>query len=66
MNKQEAIDAMLLGLKVTHRYMSDDEYVTSDPDGLVYTFEDGVSQKAAEFWSFRPQPQWDTDWELFK
>jgi len=40
MTKEEAIQALNEGKKVTHRYFSDDEWVEKLADGR-YRFEDG-------------------------
>ncbi len=61
MSKDEAIQALMSGKKVRHRYFSDDESV-SIVDGK-YKFEDGVAMSEFEFWQLRPDECWLTDWE---
>lgn len=64
MTKQEAIQAMKSGKKVTHRYFTPDEYLFMNIEN-EYTFEDGVSCSAQEFWKNRTAEYWETDWEIF-
>ena len=64
MSKQEAIEAMVRGQKVRHRYFSDNEWVTMQDGRLL--FEDGVRCSVTMFWSDRKDVQWETDWELFE
>jgi len=51
MNKQEAIEAMKAGKKVTHRYFSSDEWMTIK-DGKIET-EEGYLHNSIQFWSYR-------------
>lgn len=62
MTKQEAIAAMKEGYKVTHRYFSDDEWVTME--GSKFLFEDGCKVPYDLFWQDRISPAWDIDWEI--
>lgn len=48
MTRQEAISQMRNGVKVTHRYFSDNEWVTMQ-DGLIVT-EEGYKVPPNEFW----------------
>jgi len=63
MNKQEAIIAMQEGKKVTHRYFSTDEWMTMKAGMIV--LEDGVICPPEEFWQWRTDPCWDSEYELF-
>lgn len=70
MDKQQAIEAMLKGKKVTHRYFDPNEWVRMT-DGHTVETEDGVSYSAALFWSIREYDKssienWGKDWSLFK
>lgn len=65
MTKQEAIQLMKEGKKVTHIYFSDNEWVTMLPDGR-YTFEDNCICSAVGFWHDRQSTQFQTDWSEFK
>lgn len=64
MTKDEVITWMRLGAKCEHKYFSTGEWVTIKEDGETYLFEDGVECSEEEFWNFRTEPYWDTDWEF--
>ncbi len=64
LSKSEAIQAMREGKKVTHRYFSNDEWVTLTATGL-YLFEDGVVCPSLLFWQDRQGEYWETDWSLY-
>jgi len=64
MNKQQAIDAMRRGHKVTHRFFGDKEWLKMRSD-FVYEFEDGFTCSASEFWKYRIEATWNEDWEIF-
>ena len=51
------------GKKVTHRYFSDDEWMTIE-DGVI-VLEDGVRCRQADFWSLRTSEAWNDGYELF-
>jgi hypothetical protein len=51
MTKQEAIQAMTAGRKVTHTYFTDNEWVSIKGD--VFVFEDGVKCPPWLFWMDR-------------
>jgi hypothetical protein len=65
MTKQEAIEAMQRGEKVTHRYFSDGESMTMIGPATLQ-FEDGVKCSFGLFWYDRPGKEWNNDWELIK
>lgn len=65
MNKQEAIEALLQGKKLTHDYFSDDEYITM-PNPYTMRMEDGAEIDADTFWSDRPHPNWDEGWNIYE
>lgn len=65
MTKDEAIQAMKQGKKVTHRYFASDEYVCIKTED-EFTFEDGVTCSPQEFFSTRNHRDWETDWEIFQ
>lgn len=64
MNKQEAIQAMLEGKKVTHLYFSNDEWVTMENGQIL--LEDGVRCSPNEFWRWRTDAMWETDWSIYE
>ena len=68
MTKEEAIQAMLDGKKVTHRYFEKGEYMfLSDKKTNTYQFEDGCEIDAVDFWrSHRNDECWEEDWEIFE
>ena len=66
LTKQDAIEAMELGYKVTHSSMS--------PNERIYLIGDGVNTElesimffdfAKEFWQDRNHPNFDKDWAIF-
>lgn len=65
MTKEEAIQAMKEGKKVTHRYFSENEWILYDYDTLKILTEEGYRHNPIEFWSFRQGPEWEQDWELW-
>lgn len=65
MTKQEAIQAMKEGKKVTHIHFLKSEWVKSDPTGSFYEFEDGVKCDSNFFWMDRKQESWNEDWSLY-
>lgn len=64
MTKEEAIVMMKAGKMLTHRHFSSDEWVTMN--GNQFFFEDGVQCSQYEFWRWRTDVSWDTDWEIFE
>ena len=65
MTKQEAIEAMREGKKVTHRYFSSDEWMTIKA-GNIITFEDGGSGFINEFFDDRIDSSWEEGYSLFE
>jgi hypothetical protein len=64
MTKQEAIEQMKKGVKVTHRFFSQKEWITMQGNLFIIT-EEGYRCPAEEFWFYRTSIQWETDWEVF-
>lgn len=64
MTKLEAIQAMRDGKKVRHYYFSPDEWMSLTSGGN-FLLEDGVVCIPAEFWFWRTEKEWDTDWEIY-
>lgn len=64
MSKDEAIEVMKLGAKVTHQYFSIDEWITMKK-GLIVT-EEGYAVNPEEFWSYRTDEYWETGWREYK
>jgi len=65
MTKQEAIEQMKLGHKLTHRHFTDEEWVKSNQTGTIFILEDGVECSPQEFWKWRTDESWNADWDLF-
>lgn len=57
MSKEEAIQAMKEGKKVTHRFFSSDEWMTIENGFLL--LEDGVRISLEDFFNFRSDSLWD-------
>jgi acyl-coenzyme A synthetase/AMP-(fatty) acid ligase len=64
MTKQEAMEAIQNGEKVTHQYFSKEEYLYKRDDGAVVS-EDGY-KVTLDFWSYRTDPEWQINWSIFK
>lgn len=63
MNKQEAIQAMMEGKKVRHRFFTSDEFIIMDKHWNIIT-EEGYSTPEANFWTDRISDAWERDWEI--
>lgn len=64
MTKAEAIAAMQEGKKVTHRFFLPTEFIKFSENGSIET-EEGYLVTPLVFWSYRREPYWETDWELY-
>ena len=64
MTKAEAIQAMLEGKRVTHKYFTPEEWVSME-DGMIVT-EDGYNFDPDEFWMRRFGTIFDENWKIFK
>lgn len=62
MTKEEAIDKMKKGIKVTHRYFSKNEWMTMDNGKIV--LEDGFRCSTHEFWRWRTDESWNDGYSL--
>lgn len=72
MTKQQAIEEMKLGKKVTHRYFDKDEFIRmreygSIPkiDSSIYWLSDKHQVSARMFWNDRNGDHWNDGWEIF-
>jgi hypothetical protein len=63
MTKQEAIEAMRAGKKVTHEWFTPDEWMTMQ-GGLIH-LEDGVKCPPSEFWRWRTDSSWNDGYSLY-
>lgn len=59
LTKKEAIQAMAMGLRVTHPYFTDDEFIYMKA-GDIYDEKDYLMGDM--FWEDRNTPAWDTNW----
>ncbi len=66
MTKQEAINAMIEGHKVTHDKLTND-WVKSSKNGLIYESKKGVILYRNQFWKLMKSSNIEeTGWEIFK
>lgn len=63
MNKQEAIEAMKQGVKITHTYFSICEWMTMK-NGKMIT-EEGYSHPFDLFWSYRTGDGWENGYRIY-
>ena len=61
MSKEQMLEAMRNGKKVTHDYFTSDEYIYLK-DGKIVS-EDGVTHDF--FWLDRKGSNWETGWRIF-
>lgn len=64
MTKEEAIQAMKSGEKVTHKAFYDDEYITMKDDSFIIN-EVGYVAPVDTFWSYRKSEYWNTGWSIY-
>lgn len=65
-SKEEAIEALVQGKKLTHTLFSENEWIRQpDPSVNKYECEDGVVCMASMFWHFREQPYWLKGWSVW-
>jgi hypothetical protein len=65
MDKDEAIIAMQTGNRVTHRFFTEDEWITMEDNQTIIT-EEGYRIFADEFWDHRKGIEWQSGWSLYK
>ena len=64
MTKNEAIELMDQGRKVTHRYFTSDEWMCKF--GYLYKFEDDCLCSINDFWVLRDGDSWDDGWSEYE
>lgn len=64
MTKQEALELMQQGVKITHEWFSDDEWMIMW--GNTITFEDGVKCSTYEFFGIRNDESWDEGYSIWE
>lgn len=62
MNKQEAIELMKSGYKITHNHFDVDEYMTIENNKIL--LEDGVRCNIDEFFSYRTDKTWEDGYSI--
>lgn len=62
MTKEQAIQAMREGKKITHRYFATDEWMTIE-HGNIITFEDGNLEYINDFFAIRTNG-WDEGYSI--
>ncbi len=62
LTKEQAIAAMRSGKKVTHRHFDSNEWMTMI--GNAIRLEDGVTCTQEEFWNWRKDESWNTDYYI--
>ena len=65
MTKQEAIQAMREGKKVTHRWFSPNEWITIINNNTLL-LEDGITISLERFFVYRTAPSWGDGYSLFE
>lgn len=63
MTRDQAIELMKQGKKVTHTYFMEGEFVTMKGDKIIS--EEGYEINPKEFWHYRGDPAFDNGWEEF-
>ena len=67
MNKEQAIEALKQGKKLTHRFFLETEFIYLK-EGILYDEENvnlGHPDLNAEFWQIRRAKNWDSDWTIY-
>lgn len=64
MTRGEAVVAMIDNHKVTHRHMSDDEYIYLK-DGQIFSEDGACHGDIWDFFAIRRDISWKTDWSIF-
>ena len=64
MTKQEAIEAMKSGAKVTHRFFTPEEWIAMEGKFTIIT-EEGYAISTTEFWKYRQSAEFQTDWSIW-
>lgn len=64
MTASKAKQALNDGLKITHRFMEEYEWVR-EKTATTLVFEDGIEVDKQEFWDLRQSPEWEKDWSIF-
>ena len=64
MTKQEAIEAMKAGAKLTHPSFMQHEWITMEGNRTIIT-EEGYAISDKEFWAYRTGEYFETGWFIW-
>lgn len=64
MTKQEAIEAMKVGAKLTHPSFMQHEWITMEGNLTVIT-EEGYAVSSVEFWKYRAHENFNDGWFIW-
>ena len=64
MKRQEAIQAMLDGYKIAHKYFMDHEWISME-HGMIIT-EEGYKCHPIDFWGDRRDEIFNSDWSIWE
>ena len=64
MTKQEALEAISNGCKVTHNLFTPEEYIAKSDDNLHYLDEDNYKLSIKNFWDNRTRDYWNEGWSI--
>lgn len=64
MTKQEAIEAMKAGAKLTHPSFMKHEWITMEGNSTVIT-EEGYTISSVEFWKYRTHENFNRGWFIW-
>lgn len=64
MTKQEALEAINNGNKITHNLFTPEEYIVKSDDDEYYLDEDNYQLLIEEFWDNRTCDYWNEGWSI--
>jgi hypothetical protein len=66
MTREEALQAMIGGEKVTHQYFSDDEFIYMKGNNIYDENDFNMKTVNDEFWIIRKTEMFDDGWSIYK
>ena len=66
MTKEEALQAMILGEKVAHRFFTSDEFIYMESQYIYMEDDICVGTISGEFWISRSGGFWEKDWAIYE
>ena len=66
MTKEEALQAMMDGEKITHRFFEIHEYLYMKGQDIFTEEGYNMGNVWDEFWTMRNEKYWKTGWEIYK